>query len=119
MSTVFSKPIFSRSVLSTIDNLNSIVCWLKTETGDRFSPDLLRNQSQGFVSGYLIEPAFKPSWLIPGVVLKGKINNGDVEFIFTVESTINLGIEKARKKLGDEIRLSWILATQYKDRDDV
>ena len=119
MSTVFGKKVFTKTELKTIDGINKIVCFLKSENGDRFSPDLLRNQSSGFVNGYLIFPPFKPDWLIPGVIIKGKINNGLIEYVFTIEPTINLPIEKARKKLGDQVRFSWILATEYRDRNDV
>lgn len=119
MSTIFGKKVFTKTELKTIDGENQITCFLKSENGDRFSPDLLRNQSSGFVSGYLVVPAFKPSWLIPGVVLKGKINKGSIEYFFTIEPTINLPIEKARKRLGDPVRFSWILATEYRDRNDV
>jgi hypothetical protein len=119
MSTVFGKSAFTKNTLSTTDGLNSIICWLKSENGDRFSPDLLRNQSNGFVSGYLVQPAFKPQWLIPGIVLRGVINQDFIEYIFTVEPSINISIPKARKKLGDPIRFSWILATEYRDRNNV
>ena len=113
MATVFSKKVFTQSKLQTLDGVHSFECWLKSENGDRFSPDLIRNQSEGFVLGYLTEPPLKPNWLIPGLVMKGKINDSNTDYIFTVEPTVNSGIYKVRKKLGDEIRLSWILASEY------
>ena len=117
MASVFAKKVFTQNTLTTLDSKNSFTCYLRSENGDRFSPDLLRNQSEGFVLGYLTNPQYKPDWLIPGIILKGKINNGNIEYIFTVEPTVNLGIEKARKKIGDEIRLSWILATEYDNKN--
>lgn len=86
--------------------------WLKAENG-KFTPDFLRNQSQGFLTGFMVEPLKKPSWLIPGCILTGEVLG--ILTTLTLEPSYNFPIVGLDDELGEKVRFSYVVNSEFKD----
>lgn len=114
MTSVFRDDIFKKSELTRKDSDDKIQVFLKSDSGERFAPELLNSTSTGFLSGYMVVPQTKPEWFIDGVILTGSVN-GSLPLILTVEPQIASPIEGLIQILGDPIRFSYIVNLEYID----
>lgn len=110
MSVVFEDDLFKKSILYTSDKKRSIACTLKDNQG-RYAGDMLRQDSKGSVIGRMIEPAITPDWLVPGTVLNGEVNG--FKLILTVEPVIQSRIKGLSEILGDKVRFSYVVVSEF------
>jgi hypothetical protein len=109
--TAFSTSEFIYSDLSNIRD-EYIRCWLRAENG-KFTPDFLRNESQGFLTGFMINPTKKPIWLIPGCILTGDILG--IPTTLTLEPSYRFSIEGLDDELGEKVRFSYVVNSEFSD----
>jgi hypothetical protein len=109
--TAFDSPEFIHSDLYNIRD-EYIKCWLRPESG-KFNPDFLRNESQGFLTGFMIEPQTKPSWLIPGCILTGTVLG--VTLTLTLEPSFMFSIVELDLELGEKVRFSYVINSEFFD----
>jgi hypothetical protein len=109
--TAFSTPEFKQTTLTNVAG-DSIICWLRFDSG-KFEPDFLRNQSTGFMSGFMTEPKTKPEWLIPGCIMSGDVLG--VKATLTLEPSFDSSIVEVDEELGEKIKFSYIVNSEFKD----
>lgn len=110
MSTVFSDPVFNQTTLQTLDKRRSIICTLKGDEG-RTQLDLTRVDSEGFITGWMIEPASVPDWMVPGTILTGKVQG--LPLSLTFQATIQSNIAGLDELLGDKVRFRFSVTTEF------
>jgi hypothetical protein len=109
--TAFNTPEFITTELTNIRG-ETIKCWIRAESG-KFNPDFLRNESQGFLTGFMIEPTIKPSWLIPGCILTGEVLG--LPTTLTLEPSYKSPIVEVDQELGEKIKFSYVINSEFSD----
>lgn len=102
---------FVHTILSNAKG-DSFKCWLRSESG-KFTPESLRSTSDGFLTGFMVEPIVKPSWLIPGVIVTGVILG--VTTALSMEPSFNYAIVGLDAELGEKIRFSFVINSEFSD----
>lgn len=102
---------FIQTKLSNIKG-DSFKCWLRSESG-KFTPESLRSTSDGFLTGFMVEPIVKPSWLIPGVIVTGLVLG--VEATLSLEPSFNYAIVGLDEELGEKVRFSYVVNSEFSD----
>lgn len=115
MSTVFADETFLKCELFTMDNSRSIICTLRDPASGRFEPDLLRQIGRGFLNGRMVSPANIPNWLESGSILKLDSIEQSFKAILTYQPTAQSRINRLRDILGDKVRFSYVVVTEFKD----
>lgn len=108
MATVFSDPLFTQSTLRTSSGL--FITVTLNPSGSRYTNDLLRLDSKGFLSGYMVNPEKIPSWLVPGTVLKGNVNG--LEMVLTFEPSPQSFVSIVSGITGDKVNFSYVSTSE-------
>lgn len=112
MRTVYSDDLFDKYLL-TNESGGCIKVTLKGETGIHIS-DLLRNNSEGFCVGYVVDPVTIPNWVVPGLVFPN-CDVGGLNLTLTVQPILQSNIKIVRDILGEVIRFSYVSVTEFND----
>lgn len=108
MATVFSDQLFTQSTLKTSSGL--FITVVLNPSASRLTNDLLRLDSKGFLSGYMVNPDKIPSWLVPGTVLKGNVNG--LEMVLTFEPSPQSFITLVSEIIGDRVNFSYVSTSE-------
>lgn len=110
VNTVFSDSTdFIQQTLTTADG-KVITCWLRNESGN-YRSDLLMNDSQGYLTGFMTNPTKKPSWMVPGVIFYSTVLG--LQSVLTLEPSYNFSIVDLDDELGEKVRFSFVVSVEY------
>ncbi len=110
MSTVFADETdFIQQVLKTADD-KTIQCWLRAESGN-YRNELIPNNSQGYLTGFMTNPPKKPDWMVPGTIFYGNVLG--IYTVLTLEPSHNFGIVDLDDELGEKIRFSYSIDVEF------
>jgi hypothetical protein len=110
MTSIFADNLFLKSTLTTADKKNTIVCTLR-DSQSRYLADLLRQDSKGSLVGRIVDPAEIPGWLVPGTVLYGVVQG--MQMTLTYDGVIQSRIEGLTDLLGDKVRFSYVVTSEF------
>lgn len=108
--TAFDDEIFLKCRL--FNPKGEIICTMKDESG-RYQPNLLRQNSTGNIVGRMINPITRPDWLVPGCILYGIVQG--YKMALTLEPIIPSRISGLTEELGEKLRFSYVVVTEFKD----
>lgn len=111
MTTVFADDEFVSTDLTNRDG-TVIRCWLR-DSSSSVLLDLLRNDSNGTIKGFMVDPPNKPDWMVPGVILKGVVLG--VECYLTLQPSFKFAIAGIDEELGEKVSFSFSTSTEFND----